>query len=62
MHDDRILASAVCSLWQDIKDQHPRYSESKAWELADKVRKLMDEYGYSEDNAVDMVIERRQAI
>lgn len=45
-----------------IKDQHPKYSESKAWELADKVRKLMDEYGYSEDTAVDIVIERRQAI
>lgn len=44
---------------QYIKDQHPKYSECKAWKLACKARELMENFGYEEDFAIEEATKTR---
>lgn len=43
-----------------IQSMHPRYSQKKAWNLACKVRDLMNKYGYTEDDAIWEASKHRQ--
>ena len=61
----RSEASAVSGAYERmctteyIRDNHPKISQKKAWNIAEDVRDLMDDYGYSETEAIEEVLKRR---